>query len=116
MYKDYEWPKNPSHYDNLKNKPSYQQMWAEGRQFENKDEMTIKHPYYFASLSFIDYEIGRLLKKIDELYPDALVIYTSDHGDFLNAHSLKSKGPCVYDDVSVFLLLSDGRGMFPVLW
>ena len=113
MYKDYEWPKNPSHYDNLKNKPSYQQMWAEGRQFENKDEMTIKHPYYFASLSFIDYEIGRLLKKIDELYPDALVIYTSDHGDFLNAHSLKSKGPCVYDDVSRVPFIVRWKGHVP---
>ena len=88
-------------------------MWAEGRQFENKDEMTIKHPYYFASLSFIDYEIGRLLKKIDELYPDALVIYTSDHGDFLNASQRDHASMMMFP---VFLLLSDGRGMFPVLW
>lgn len=113
MYKDYEWPKNPSHYDDLKCKPSYQQMWAEGRQFENKDDMVVKHPYYFGSLSFTDYEIGRLLRKIDELYPDALVIYTSDHGDFLNAHSLKSKGPCVYDDVARIPFIVRWRGHTP---
>lgn len=100
MYNDYVWPKNASHYDNLKNKPEYQQMWAEGRQFENKEEMEITHPYYFGSMSYIDYEIGRIMAKINKLCPDALVIYTSDHGDFLNAHSLKAKGPCVYDDVA----------------
>lgn len=113
MYNDYEWPKNPSHYDDLKDKPFYQQMWAEGRQFEDKDVMTIKHPYYFAALSYIDYEIGRLLKKIDKLYPDALVIYTSDHGDFLNAHSLKSKGPCVYDDVARVPFIVRWKGNTP---
>lgn len=113
MYKDYEWPKNPSHYDDLQNKPEYQQMWAEGRQFEDKTNMKIQHPYYFGSLSFIDSEIGRLLAKIDELYPDALVIYTSDHGDFLNAHSLKSKGPCVYDDVSRIPFIVRWKGHTP---
>lgn len=100
MYEGYEWAKTPSHYDDLKNKPFYQQLWAEGRQYENKDSLKITHPYFFGSLSFIDSEIGRLLDKIDQLYPDALVIFTSDHGDFLEAHSLKAKGPCVYDDVA----------------
>lgn len=100
MYKDYKWPKNPSHYDDLKDKPHYQQLWAEGRQNENKDSLIITHPYFFGALSFIDSEVGRLLNKIDRLYPDALVIFTSDHGDFLEAHSLKAKGPCVYDDVA----------------
>lgn len=100
MYKDYIWPKNPSHYDDLKNKPEYQQLWAEGRQFENKDSMQVTFPYYFGAMSYIDHEIGRIISKINKLCPDALVIYTSDHGDFLNAHSLKAKGPCVYDDVS----------------
>lgn len=100
MYEKYEWPKVPSHYDNLENKPFYQQLWAEGRQYENKDSLKITHPYFFGSLSFIDSEIGRLLDKIDQLYPNALVIFTSDHGDFLEAHSLKAKGPCVYDDVA----------------
>ncbi|MGL5318358.1 MAG: sulfatase-like hydrolase/transferase [Bacteroidales bacterium] len=100
MYNDYVWPKNPSHYDDLKTKPEYQQMWAEGRQFEDKDNMEIKFPYFFGSLSYIDYEIGRIMAKVNELCPDALIIYTSDHGDFLNAHSLKAKGPCVYDDVA----------------
>ena len=47
------------------------------------------------------------------MYPDALVIYTSDHGDFLNAHSLKSKGPCVYDDVSRVPFIVRWKGHVP---
>lgn len=113
MYDDFVWPKNPSHYDDLKTKPAYQQMWAEGRQFENKDSLKVKHPYFFASLSFIDSEIGRLLNVIEKKYPDALIIFTSDHGDFLNAHSLKSKGPCVYDDVARVPFIVKWKGVSP---
>ena len=32
--------------------------------------------------------------------PDALVIYTSDHGDFLLSHSLYAKGPAAYDEIT----------------
>ncbi|TKG96145.1 DUF4976 domain-containing protein [Puteibacter caeruleilacunae] len=100
MYKDYEWPKTPAHFDSLKNKPHYQQLWAEGRQFEDKNKKPITHPYFFGVNSYIDYEIGRIVEKIDKVCPDALIIYTSDHGDFLEAHSLKKKGPAIYDDVA----------------
>lgn len=105
MYKDYEWPQNASHYDDLKNKPRYQQLWAEGRQNEDKDAKKVTHPYFFGCNSFVDFEIGRVVQKVEQTCPDALIIYTSDHGDFLNAHSLKSKGPCIYDDVARVPLL-----------
>lgn len=113
MYKGYEWPKTASHYDNLVTKPLYQQQWGEGRQFEDKDKMKIESPYFFGCNSYVDYEIGRLLQKIDEVCPDALVIYTSDHGDFLNAHSLKGKGPCVYDDVARIPFIMRWKGEIP---
>lgn len=100
MYKDYVWHKNASHYDDLKAKPGYQVQWAEGRQLLNKDSLTITHPYFFGCNTFVDDEIGRLLDHVKKVAPDALIIYTSDHGDFLQAHSLKGKGPCVYDDVA----------------
>ncbi len=39
----------------------------------------------------MDYEIGRVLDKIREVAPEAMVIFTSDHGDMLGAHRLFSK-------------------------
>lgn len=39
----------------------------------------------------MDYEIGRVLDVIKEKLPNAMIIYTSDHGDMLGAHRLFSK-------------------------
>lgn len=43
---------------------------------------------YYAHISALDHEFGRLLDKIDELgiTEDTLVIFTSDHGDMLFSH------------------------------
>lgn len=112
MYNDYVWEKDDAHYDDLGTKPHYQNLWAEGRQYEDKSK-EITHPYFFGSTTYIDYEIGRILNKIDEVCPDALVIFTSDHGDFLEAHSLKKKGPAVYDDVARIPFIVRWKGKAP---
>ena len=36
--------------------------------------------------------IGRVVRAVDAFAPDALVLYTSDHGEMLHAHGLMSKG------------------------
>jgi uncharacterized sulfatase len=40
--------------------------------------------------------------------PDALVIYTSDHGDAFGAHRISNKGPCIYDEVARIPLVFRG--------
>ena len=55
---------------------------------------------YFGCNSFVDYEIGRVLKAIDKHASDALVIFTSDHGTPLLSHGLSSKGPAMYDETT----------------
>ena len=50
--------------------------------------------------SFVDYEIGRVIEAIDQYAPNALVIYTSDHGDMLASHSINNKGPAMYDEIT----------------
>ena len=66
--------------------------------YEDKEALKIKHPYFFGCNSYVDYEIGRVIKAIDEYSPDALVIYTSDHGDMLHSHSLNNKGAAMYEE------------------
>ena len=49
--------------------------------------------------SFVDYEIGRVLDTIYSKIPDALIIFTSDHGDMLGNHRLQMKNASSYNFV-----------------
>ena len=68
------------------------------------------HKYYDCN-SYADWEIGRLLDAVDRYCPDALVIYTSDHGDHLGAFGLCAKGPTMYDHTVAVPLLVAGPGL-----
>ncbi len=65
---------------------------------------------YWAVISFIDAELGRLLRVLKEMgaYEDTIVVFTSDHGDMLGAHGLAAKGVgTAYEEVyNVPLILS----------
>lgn len=99
MYKDYEFPKSKNVWDTLENKPEHQRIWAGDSLYDDKDSLKIKSRFFFGCNSFVDYEIGRVMDAIDKYAPDALVIYTSDHGDSLHSHSITSKGPAMYDEI-----------------
>jgi uncharacterized sulfatase len=100
MYAGYEFPKCRNIWDGLEGKPEHQRVWAGERIKQDKDVLKIVHPYYFGCNSFVDYEIGRVLEAVDLFAPQALVVYTSDHGDMLESHSLSNKGPFMYDEVT----------------
>lgn len=44
--------------------------------------------YYYGAVTFIDDQIGRIISKLKEagIYDNALIIFTSDHGDMLGDH------------------------------
>lgn len=100
MYRNFEFPAGRSLTDTLANKPEHQRVWAGPRLEGRANRTKIQAPDYFGCHSYIDYEIGRVLDAIDRHAPDALVIYTSDYGDFLGAHRLTGKGPATYDDIT----------------
>ena len=52
--------------------------------------------------------MGRVLDAIYKLAPDAMVIYTSDHGDMLGAHRLSSKNAAAYKEVANIPLIIKG--------
>lgn len=54
---------------------------------------------YYASVAFMDREVGRILDTLDELGygDDTLVVFTSDHGDMLGDHGLLAKGAFFYE-------------------
>lgn len=55
--------------------------------------------YYYATISQIDHHVGRLvaLLKDKNLYDDTLILYNSDHGDYMGYHHLLLKGNHMYE-------------------
>lgn len=74
--------------------------------FNNKDlsETGLRRvmAHYYAAISQIDHWIGRLLTKIRDMgqYDDTVVIYTSDHGDYMGFHHMILKGNHMYDPLT----------------
>ncbi len=67
---------------------------------------------YYGMIAVIDEVVGRLLAALDALglREDTIVIFTSDHGDYMTEHRLVRKGASLYDSlVRVPLLLAYPR-------
>lgn len=56
---------------------------------------------YYGMISLVDHNVGRILQSLDDLglADDTIVVFTSDHGDWLGDHGLILKGPMHYDGV-----------------
>lgn len=54
---------------------------------------------YAGMISLVDAEIGRLVRSLDErgLSENTLLVFTSDHGDYMGDHGLYTKSPAMYD-------------------
>lgn len=111
MYADYVWPLRPNAADPLLDKPEHQRIWA-GANLE-RPPVSLKPGAFLDCNAFVDSEIGRVLEAVDRLAPEALVVYTSDHGDFLGAHQLSGKGPAMYDEITRIPLLVRWPGVTP---
>jgi arylsulfatase len=57
---------------------------------------------YYAGIEHIDAQVGRLVQAMQRRgrYNDALIVFTSDHGEYLGHHHLLLKGNYMYDPVS----------------
>ncbi len=100
------------------NKPPVYKMIAEGRFEEMPWHDSIGTPSavpcwpeedirrrmtatYMGMVSLMDHHLGLILDKLEEtgLAENTIVVFTSDHGDYLGHHGLRSKGLPAYDDV-----------------
>jgi len=56
--------------------------------------------YYYAQIEWgVDKQVGRILRGLEErgLAEDTVVVFTSDHGDFMGSYGLVRKGMFLYD-------------------
>ncbi len=104
-FRDFRYDLGPGAHDDLEDKPAHHRAWAEDHNVRLSDGK-VSNPMYFGCNSFVDEEIGRVLAAIDRCAPrDTYVIFTSDHGDMLGAHRMRSKGPCMYEEITHIPLL-----------
>ncbi len=71
--------------------------------------------HYYGCISEIDSYVGRMLDVLRDrgLYDSTLVIYTSDHGDYLGHHHMSLKGGHMYDPlirIPLIMKYPGGRG------
>jgi len=68
---------------------------------------------YYGMISLIDHSVGRILMALDDLglSENTLVIYTTDHGDWLGDHGLILKGPINYDGLMRVGFIVKGPGV-----
>lgn len=57
--------------------------------------------YYYAAISQIDLEVGRLVNQLKEkgIYDNTLIIYTADHGEHMGYHHQILKGGLAYESI-----------------
>jgi len=65
------------------------------------DQKKIKNimSYYYGSISQIDHFVGEMIRLLKEqgIYENTMIIYTSDHGDYMGYHHMLLKGNYMYD-------------------
>ncbi len=111
MYDDFVFPNSPNVADTLADKPEHHRLWAGDNLKRDPATLVQKYPEYFACNAYVDHEIGRVVDKIRAVAPDALIIYTTDHGDMLESHCLTGKGPVAYEEVSHIPFIISGAGL-----
>lgn len=99
MFADFDYALGSGASDPLTDKPPHIREWAEAANLP-RGRASVRRPMYFGCNSFVDYETGRAVEAVNRYAPDALVIYTSDHGAPLLSHGLPSKGPAMYEETT----------------
>ena len=53
---------------------------------------------YYGMVSQLDHHIGRILDYLEEknMIDNTLIVFTSDHGDYMGNHGMWWKGPCLH--------------------
>ncbi|MGD1821799.1 MAG: sulfatase-like hydrolase/transferase [Pleomorphochaeta sp.] len=105
-YKNVKIPKWDSFDENIKNHPRMLDIIRRGEQPWSFFENTLRH--YYAVISHIDNQIGRLFDYLKEknIYDDTVIIFTTDHGDYQGVHGgLENKSYGMYDDITNIPLL-----------
>lgn len=76
-------------------------------------EPAVRH--YFAFMSLIDHQMGRILDKLEEMgeLENTIVVFSADHGESLGAHDCQDKGHFMYEEIYRIPLIIRTPGQRP---
>jgi uncharacterized sulfatase len=94
-------PKPPNYNAPLDGKPQLQHVHRASHPEVDWPTFAAGRTRFFGCNSYVDREIGRVVEAVERLCgDDTTIVYTSDHGDMLGAHGLRSKGPMMYQEIT----------------
>ncbi|WP_409967982.1 sulfatase-like hydrolase/transferase [Bengtsoniella intestinalis] len=111
MYDGYKLPVSENFDDDLDTKTLMQRLWSGQKKNLTGSELNVASDslsLFLGCNSYVDSEIGRFLEQVYAKCPDALIIYTADHGDMLWNHKINSKNSCGYKEVLNIPLMIKG--------
>ncbi len=102
MYDDIEIPPPVWREGETADKPARQRLvvdWNRYDQDYGESNIQRLRRIYYGMVSYIDDAFGRFLSRLEGLglNDDTIVIFTSDHGDYMGDHRMIRKGPHVYE-------------------
>jgi len=113
LHRTHDLPRSPNLQDTLEEKPEHQRVWAGSSLTADRTNVERSFPVFLGCNSYVDQEIGRVVNAINQYASDALVLYTSDHGDLLHAHALNGKGPVAYEEITRIPMIARWPGVIP---
>jgi arylsulfatase A-like enzyme len=118
MYEGVSLPSPAWREGEMHNKPYRQQLVVEWNRYDRDypgDEIDRVRRLYWGMVSYIDDEFGRLMQTLEEagLDEDTIVVFTSDHGDYMGDHRMIRKGPHLYESLVHVPLMVRWGGRFP---
>jgi uncharacterized sulfatase len=84
----------------LEGKPAPFVRWVtQNRKYVNDAELRVFLAHYYALITLVDENVGRLVKALKETgaWDRTVVVFTSDHGDFASAYGILGKSWCMDD-------------------
>jgi choline-sulfatase len=117
MYADVDIPSPIGGKEDLNDCPDYMiknlEMWSKNPLFRSnfddipKEKAMEWRRKYYACISFIDKQIGKILSSLEakELLDSTIIIFSSDHGDLLGDHGLPFKSNFYEGSVGVPLIV-----------
>jgi N-acylglucosamine 2-epimerase len=106
-------PRPPSFDDDLAGRPAiYRRIQTVWRDLDWRDFARATACYY-ANVSLIDDQVGRILHALEALgqAENTIVVFASDHGEYMGAHRLLLKGIPAFDEAYRVPLIVRGPGV-----
>jgi arylsulfatase A-like enzyme len=101
----------------LATKPERQQVFSRLLGYDDlrEDDVRLAAGIYYGMIDLIDERVGTLLDTLERLgvREDTIVVFTSDHGDYLGEHHLLGKSSAFYDCLTRVPLLLSWPGHLP---